>query len=289
MLNKKPDVAIRINMDTGAFPMWDRFGFNYENGQAWDIIEKIMSSEHIELVGLHCHIGTFVLNPNAYAIAAQKLAKLVVAIKKNHAHDLKYIDIGGGFASKNTIKGSIMQGSDISPSFEQYAEAISYSLINSGLPKENLPVLLLETGRALIDDAGFLLGTVVAGKRLPNGKRAAIIDIGVNLLFTSFWYDHKITPAQEYHHYTEDTVLYGPLCMNIDVIRENVNLPLLNKSDNIVIHNAGAYNMTQWMQFITLRPKVIMIDINRKPHIIRDNETLASITQLEKIPGHLKY
>ncbi|MFX5968800.1 hypothetical protein ABTE68_20555, partial [Acinetobacter baumannii] len=34
-LNKKPRVAIRVNMDTGIYPMWDRFGFNYENGQAW--------------------------------------------------------------------------------------------------------------------------------------------------------------------------------------------------------------------------------------------------------------
>ena len=41
-LDKKPRVAIRVNMDTGVYPMWDRFGFNYENGQAWDVINKII-------------------------------------------------------------------------------------------------------------------------------------------------------------------------------------------------------------------------------------------------------
>ena len=68
--NKKARVAIRVNMDTGIYPMWDRFGFNYENGQAWDALNKIMRSDTMELVGLHTHIGTFMLSPNAYAVAA---------------------------------------------------------------------------------------------------------------------------------------------------------------------------------------------------------------------------
>ena len=49
--------------------------------------------------------------------------------------------------------------------------------------------------------------------------------------------------------------LYGPLCMNIDIIRDNITLPLLQKGDHLVVHRVGAYNMTQWMQFITLRTK----------------------------------
>ena len=112
--------------------------------------------------------------------------------------------------------------------------------------------------------------------------------MGVNILFTSFWYEHKVTPAQAFTQYTEDTTLYGPLCMNIDVIRESANLPLLNKGDQFVIHSVGAYNMTQWMQFITLRPSVVMIDKNSKTHIIRERETLENVTSREKVPGHLK-
>ena len=287
-LNKKPKVAIRINMDTGIYPMWDRFGFNYENGQAWDAINKVMLSEHLELVGLHCHIGTFMLTANAYAVAAYKLSDLAVKIHKKYNYHLKYLDLGGGFASKNTLKGSFLPGTDISPTFNDFAEAITSSLINSELDPHNLPVLILETGRALIDESGYLLGSVIANKRLSSGKRATIIDVGVNIMFTSFWYEHKLTPAQEFTHYTEDTIVYGPLCMNIDVIRENVNLPLLNKGDNVVIHFVGAYNMTQWMQFITLRPKIVMIDLKGNSHIIRDNETNDSIVSLEKVPDYLK-
>ncbi len=286
-INMKPKVAIRVNMDTGIYPMWDRFGFNYENGQAWDAINKIMHGNKLELVGLHTHIGTFMMTANAYQIAAQKLADLAISLQKKFDHTIKYIDMGGGFASKNTLKGSYLPGYDVSPSFDDYAEAISTALLNSDFETDHLPLLILESGRALIDDTAHLIGSVIANKRLSSGKRTTIGDIGVNILFTSFWYDHKVSPAQEFSQYTEDTVMYGPLCMNIDVIRENINLPLLNKGDHFVVHNVGAYNMTQWMQFITMRPKVVMIDTQGQPHIIRNNEKMESLTSHEETPEHL--
>ena len=146
---------------------------------------------------------------------------------------------------------------------------------------------ILETGRALIDEAGYLLGSVISNKRSSTGRRNTILDIGVNILFTSFWYDHKITPAQSFTQYSEDTCVYGPLCMNIDVIRESTSLPLLNRGDQVVIHSVGAYNMTQWMQFISLRPHVVLIDMDEKPHVIRLRETLDNMNSMEKVPAHL--
>ncbi|MBL7905452.1 MAG: hypothetical protein JNL22_10565 [Bacteroidales bacterium] len=286
-LPRKPLVAIRVNMDTGIYPMWDRFGFNYENGQAWDAINKIMMAGKLELVGLHTHIGTFILSAGAYGVAAGKLADLALGIRQKFGHDIRYIDMGGGFASKNTLKGSYLPGSDTNPTFDDYAEAITSALVNSGFRPDNLPLLILETGRALIDEAGYIISTVIANKRLSSGRRATIIDAGVNLLFTSFWYQHPITPAQGFSQYREDNTLYGPLCMNIDCIRESANLPLLNKGDRIVIHYTGAYNLTQWMQFITLRPNVVLIDEDSKPHVVRENEMLSTINGPEKTPPHL--
>lgn len=287
-MKKRPRVAIRVNMDTGVYPIWDRFGFNYENEQAWDAINKIMLNDKMDLVGLHCHIGTFMLAPSAYGIAARKLSELAINIKKKFKKSIQYIDMGGGFASRNTLKGSYLQGIDTVPSFDQFAEAISTSILNAGFVEDDIPLLILESGRSLIDEAGYLLGTVLSNKRLSDGRRATIMDFGVNILFTSFWYDHKISPAQEFSQYTEDAVLYGPLCMNIDVIRENVTLPPLKRNDHVVVHTVGAYNMTQWMQFISLRPAIVMIDKNEKPHLIRKRETIKSIENEEVLPAYLK-
>lgn len=281
-------VAIRINMDTGVYPQWDRFGFNYESGEAWNAIMKIASQENLILEGLHCHIGTYMLTPGAYAVAAQKLFDLAHVMSNKIGVKVKYLDMGGGFCSTNTLKGSYLLGSDVIPSFDEYAEAIVNTIMNSGFKPEDLPLLILETGRALIDEAGYLLGTVLASKRLADGRRATIVDIGVNILFTSFWYNHRISPAQELTQHAEEMAIYGPLCMNIDCIRETVSLPLLKKGDRIVVHEVGAYNMTQWMQFITLRPNVVMIDTTGKVHLIRRQETVDTIVEQESLPDHLK-
>ncbi len=283
----KARVAIRVNMDTGVYPMWDRFGFNYETGQAWNAINKIMSHPEMEMVGLHCHIGTYMLSANAYATAAWKMCDLAINIKSKWNRPLNYLDMGGGFASANTLKGSYLQGADVIPTIDDYAEAITSTILNYGFKQDELPTLMLESGRLLVDDAAWLLGSVVATKRLSDGRRATIMDFGVNILFTAFWYDHKISPAQEFSHHTEDMVLYGPLCMNIDCIRENVNLPLLNRGDQVVVHKVGAYNMTQWMQFIQMRPKIVLIDLENKTHIIRENETNETMQRHEVMPAYL--
>jgi diaminopimelate decarboxylase len=281
-------VAIRVNMDTGVQPMWDRFGFNYESGQAWDALNKIMHTDKMDLVGLHTHIGTFMLTPSAYSVAAYKLADLALGLKRKFGHMIQYIDMGGGFASKNTLKGAYLSGSDLTPTFTDYADQICGALLNAGFSNDDLPLLILETGRALVDDAGYLLGSVIANKRLSDGRRATIMDFGVNLLFTSFWYEHLISPAQDCSQYAEDAVIYGPLCMNIDVVRESVKLPPLNRGDQVVVHRVGAYNMTQWMQFISMRPSVVLIDTDGKPHLIREREEVQYLQSLEKTPEHLR-
>jgi len=285
---KKARVAIRVNMDTGIYPMWDRFGFNYENGQAWNAINKIMAHPELELVGLHCHIGTYMLSTSAYATAAYKLCDLAKHIKLSYNLVVQYLDLGGGFASSNTLKGSYLQGADIIPTVDDYAEAITSTILNAGFKQDELPTIILESGRALIDDAAWLIGSVLATKRLSDGRRATVVDFGVNLLFNAFWYDYKISPAQDFTHHTEDMALYGPLCMNIDCIRESVNLPLLNKGDQLVVHKVGAYNMTQWLQFIQMRPNVVLIDMEGNVHLVRERESIDTIVQHERMPEYLK-
>jgi diaminopimelate decarboxylase len=128
---------------------------------------------------------------------------------------------------------------------------------------------------------------VIANKRLADGRRATIMDFGVNILFTAFWYDHKISPAQSFGHHTEESMVYGPLCMNIDVVRENATLPPLQPGDRVVVHHVGAYNVTQSMQFIQLRPAIVMIDKRGQAHRIRKREGIEALQREELLPEHL--
>ena len=56
----------------------------------------------------------------------------------------------------------------------------------------------------------------------------------------------------------------------------------------MVVHKVGAYNMTQWMQFIAMRPNIVLIDTNDQAHVIRKAETLDYLQQLEVMPQHLQ-
>lgn len=284
----KAKVAIRLNMDTGIYPQWERFGFNYENGEAWNAINRIMLCQGMELVGLHTHIGTYIMSPSAFGVAAGKLAELAVRTQRKFNHTVKYLDLGGGFATKNTLKGAYLPGTDTCPAFDQYADAITSAILNSEIRPEDLPLLILETGRALIDDAGFLLGRVVANKRMASGRRGMIIDIGINHLFTSFWYDHTILPGIQVTMDSEDTQVVGPLCMNIDVIRQAIRFPLLQPGDPVVIERIGAYNMTQWLQFITYRPNIVLLGTRGETDLIRENENLNTFKAVERVPERLQ-
>jgi len=286
---KQPiDVAIRINMDTGIYPMWSRFGFNLENQEAYTAVAKIHSTGILLLKGLHCHIGTFILEPNAYKVAVQKLINFAKKIHDDFSIKIEYLDLGGGFPSTNTLHGQYLPGSQVNPPLGKYAEAICGELIKFGSLFEKPPQLFLETGRGLIDEAGYLLTTVVARKRLNDGTAALILDAGINNLVTAAWYKHEFIPAQAYSEILENTVLYGPLCMNIDVMRPLLSLPAMSAGERIIIHPVGAYNMTQWTQFIRLRPAIVLIDTKGNTHVVRKAETLAYLTQLENIPAHIK-
>jgi diaminopimelate decarboxylase len=183
-------------MDTGVYPVWDRFGFNYENGQAWNAISKIVGSGKMQLVGLHCHIGTFMLSTAAYAVAAGKLCELAMRCKNLLYNPIQYLDLGGGFPSTNTLKGAYLPGVDTVPSVDDFAEAITTTILGYGFKQDELPLLILESGRVLIDDAGYLLGSVIANKRLSDGRRATIMNFGVNILFTLFGTSIKLAPRR---------------------------------------------------------------------------------------------
>jgi len=275
-LNMNIPVAIRINMDVGVYPQWSRFGFNYENGDAYEAIAKMYASKKISLVGIHSHIGTFMLDANAYKMATTKIMQLKEQVERDFSATISYIDLGGGFASKSNLKGIYQSTDVIIPTADDYAEAIT-NVIYELNKSEELPKLYLETGRALIDEAGYLLTSVHGYKRFPDGKKGYILDAGVNLLYTSTWYNFTIETDKHYEGDNEPSILNGPLCMNIDVIEENLPLPPLERGSVLSISPVGAYNYTQAMQFIRYKPAAVLINKEGVARCIKEVDDLETV------------
>jgi diaminopimelate decarboxylase len=284
-------VTLRLNFDTGFAEPWGRFGFNVETGEAIHAARRVAASHALELRGLHSHIGTFILDPRAYVSQVKTMVAFMEQAKTELGASIDTLDIGGGFASLNSLQGVYQPPEQIVPSIEQYAESICSALMKAtrarSARKQSLPTLVLETGRAVVDDAEVLVTSVVGTKNLPDGRRAAVLDAGVNALFTGLWYNHDVKLVRPLEGVAGETVLYGPLCMNIDVMRHSIMLPPLKVGDALVFEPAGAYNNTQWMQFICYRPAVVMIDQNGVAHVVRKAEDLATMNALEAVPAHL--
>lgn len=280
-------VGIRLNMDTGIHPQWTRFGLNLDSGQALDAVKRIHARGHLVLRGLHAHIGTFVLDPDAYGQLVAKMAGFASEVQARFGYEIEYLDIGGGFASKNRLKGTYLPPDVAVPPVDAYAERITDALF-AHLPSGQFPRLILETGRAMVDEAGFLITTIFATKRLPDGRRAYVADAGLNDLFTSFWYKFNIELDREVQGMNEPSMINGPLCMNIDVLDEGTLLPALPRGTRLIFSPVGAYNVTQWMQFIEYRPAVVLIGMDGTVDLIREREDLTDVERRERLPERLQ-
>lgn len=280
-------IGLRINLDAGIAPQWSRFGFNLESGQAMAAVERMHRSGLLRLTGLHCHLGTFITEPEAYARAVGKLAAFAREVETRYGERIDSLDLGGGLPSHSRLKGSYLAPDVALAPIERYAEAITGAL-RLHFPGDHRPRLIMEPGRALIDEAGFLITSVLARKRLATGTPAYVADAGVNLLYTSTWYRFRIEPAVAVHGTPEASVIHGPLCMNIDVVDDGISLPPLPRGTPLVVSPVGAYNLAQSMQFIHARPAAVLITSTGRVETIRAAEDLDAVCISERLPEHLR-
>lgn len=278
-------VAIRVNLRAPALgASWERFGFHLESGEALDAALRVCQSPWLRLRGIHCHLGTFIPFPAAYAESARALCRLLKKIEARSGEPIELVNLGGGFPSGNTLAGAASEAAG-EVTIEDFAAAIGEEL-RAGLgDREPLPELLIESGRALVDDAGSLLATVVGTRRQPGGVRGLVLDAGLNVLYTAHWYRHRMTAAQEVPGPDVPTLVFGPLCMNIDALAGPLALPPLTVGQHLVISCVGAYNNTQWMQFSQPRPAVVMVAADRSVELLRRAESIEDVKGPELLPA----
>ena len=302
-LGKKARTGIRINFVMGNMP-WTKFGFNYESGEAKEALEKISKKKNIKFEAIHNHSGTFNVDPKMYSKSTRIIIELAEYAKKLGLNT-KIIDVGGGFPSSNKLKPQydIPGGSKYNENtLQQFSSAIMNHLKKAKhLFNKGKPILILEPGRAIVDEAMQLISKVVSKKKDANGNDSIVMDAGVNILPTAYWYDFEPKLANKLNgsnnnlngktkkngsNYNGLVKMYGPLCMQIDSINESVNLPSVELGDVIVFSNVGAYNLTQSMQFIQTRPAVVLLGPNGV-ELIRRKETWRDIFKLDTLPKRL--
>lgn len=279
-------IGIRVNMEV-SYPPWDKFGFNLTSGEALRMAERINNNPSMVLHGLHMHVGTYIPNPDQYGKGSAALVDLALKIRDKLGVTLSVLDMGGGYASSNTLRGQMIPGGSTSPTPAMYAEALTEPLIRARDKHDFEPLLVLEPGRAMVDESADMLTSVTSVKPLLGGGRAAIIDAGVNVIPTAYWYDHEVVPVNCSARHTERVKVFGPLCMQIDVVRPEAVLPSPRVGDVYCLRRVGAYNFSQSMQFIYTRP-AYLLSLKGELHVIRPAETTEDVIGHETIPDFLR-
>ncbi len=241
VVSKNAAVAIRLNpdIDIHGHPYIstgksiNKFGIDIDI--ALDLFKKANKMKMISIVGVHCHIGSQVLDLKYFTSIAKKLYQFVTKLNEVGIQ-IQHIDIGGGLGVnyKNIIP-EFAEEHPILPDPSTLAESILPILSPLGCE------IFIEPGRSIVAEAGILV-TKVLYKKETFGKKFVVVDTGMNDLIRPSLYDayHQVAPLFNNNNEKELVDIVGPICETGDFIAKDRVLPQVNRNDFLAIMTAGA-------------------------------------------------
>ena len=262
---KKVRVAIRVNpdVDPKTHPYiatgMRKSKFGIDIREAEKEYEYASRLENIEVVGIHCHIGSQILDISPYREAVEKVVNLYDKLI-NKGINIEYLDIGGGLGIK-------YKPEDREPSPKELAELLKPILSNVKAK------LILEPGRSIMGNAGILL-TQVQFLKDKGEKHFIIVDAGMNDLVRPAIYEayHHIVPVKEESREKVRADIVGPICETGDFLALDREIQRMERGEYLAVLSAGAYGFAMSSHY-NMRPRAaeVLVD-NGKAKLIRKRE-----------------
>jgi diaminopimelate decarboxylase len=260
-------VGLRIRP---ANESWKRFGFEFSSPSWRQALALFALHPCLQLMGLHTHIGTGIIDLARYQAAAEYIRQVARSLPQ----PLTYIDMGGGFATARARLSHYSADDWQVPSDNDYAKAL-FAPLSDYLQHHNCQ-LIVEPGRALIDDAISLLTSVVS---VEDGR--LIVDAGKNILPSVESRIHPILPVYPPRSDIAAFDIFGPLCMGSDCLGRQIELPRPRVSDLLQVASVGAYSQSQSMHFIKYQAPVVVIESTGQPKLVKRRQTLSDLLQTD--------
>ena len=138
-----------------------------------EVVKRALALPEIELVGIHCHIGSQVFNSASFRFAAERMIDFMAAVKEETGHQLTVLNLGGGLGISYTEND---QPDPIDTYIEGIAATVKEACANYNLP---LPTLVVEPGRSLVGEAGIAVYRVGTVKEIHGVRTYASVDGGM--------------------------------------------------------------------------------------------------------------
>ncbi|WP_341358003.1 diaminopimelate decarboxylase [Rossellomorea sp. y25] len=255
-----------------------KFGFDLGNGQAEEAMKKAMSHDGIELLGLHCHIGSQIFETTGFILAAKKIIEKVAQWKSQYDFDPKVINLGGGFGIRYT------KDDDPLPPALYVKEMIS--AVKEEVKRYNLemPEIWIEPGRSLVGDAGTSLYKLGSRKEVPNIRKYLAIDGGMsdNIRPALYKAKYEALIANKADQTPEETVsIAGKCCESGDMLIWDLPLPDSEAGDILAVFCTGAYGYSMANNYNRIpRPAVVFVE-NGEARLAVQRETYEDMISLD--------
>lgn len=273
-------VALRINpdVDPKTHPYIStglkKSKFGIDISVALEEYRLAKELQHIQVVGVHQHIGSQITEITPFVDGLVKITELIVKLR-DQGFTIEYLDVGGGLG--------ITYKDENPPVPRVFAEALIAVVKDLGC------TIVLEPGRVIAGNAGVLVTRVLYNKS-THAKHFIVVDAGMNDLIRPSLYGsyHSILPVKRKDG--EETVVadvVGPVCESGDFLAKDRSMPLVDPGELLVVMSAGAYGHTMSSNYNSRpRPPEIMVKEDRY-FTVRERESYEDLIRGERIPPDL--
>jgi len=245
-----------------------KFGFNLNNGDAHKAIARAQSSAAVDLIGIHCHIGSNVFAVDNFAEASKVMVDLFSTL------NLSELTLGGGL-------GVAYTENEEAPSIEQWAEVLQRA--TQSLPAgSNVSV---EPGRSIVASAGVTVYTVGTVKPVDGIRTYISVDGGMSdnprpVLYGSGY--EAFDPARMSTDRTDSARIVGKHCESGDILVESAAVaPNVAVGDLLVMPVTGAYGYSMASNYNkVMRPAVVFVSQGESRLVVR-RETYDDLVRLD--------
>ena len=261
-----PDIDARSHPHISTGLKTNKFGVSVDDAR--ELCLRMRERAGLEIVGLHTHVGSQIMDVEPLRRAAAAVAALGVELM-GFGVRIEHLDVGGGLG--------ISYDGTPAPTAQQYADAILSSVRQSGL------ALVLEPGRNIVGPAGVLVTRVVDVKPQAGSKYFVVLDAGMTELMRPMLYSayHRIEPVAPRSQPEIAADVVGPLCESSDTLGKDRRFPLPEPGDLFAVLDAGAYGSVMASNYNrrTLPPEVMVQD--GRAALIRRRQTIDDMLALE--------
>lgn len=253
-----------------------KFGLDLASGEAMDALRRASELEHVVVKGLHCHIGSQILEKAPFVHAAEVMLQFFAQVREELGTTFEHLNLGGGFGIHYTERDDAIP-------YEEYMEDVS-AMVHAkcrelGL---DLPYIFIEPGRSIVGEAGITLYTVGNIKHIPGVRDYVAIDGGMfdnprYALYQSAYTCILANKAGEPADYT--ATIAGKCCESGDLIQEHTLIQKPEEGDILAVLSTGAYNYSMASNYNrNLKPAVVMVSCG-KSRIVVKGETYEDLVR----------